>query len=166
MSLYQIWQDKAQENRTQEAYNEYWKTYFAAETENYRKILKQHDTVLSGKLSELAASFDMEPYVFVGFLDGINSSLADGEIDLDSLDENSEIALKVDFDKLYMNMHRAKADWLYNLPEWKDVRTEEERKALTKEFCKSQIFVAAPTVGRNDPCPCGSGKKYKKCCGR
>ncbi|WP_367280582.1 SEC-C metal-binding domain-containing protein [uncultured Desulfovibrio sp.] len=25
---------------------------------------------------------------------------------------------------------------------------------------------AAPRVGRNDPCPCGSGKKYKKCCGR
>ena len=25
---------------------------------------------------------------------------------------------------------------------------------------------AAPSVGRNDPCPCGSGKKFKKCCGR
>jgi len=24
--------------------------------------------------------------------------------------------------------------------------------------------VADPKVGRNDPCPCGSGKKYKKCC--
>jgi SWIM/SEC-C metal-binding protein len=24
--------------------------------------------------------------------------------------------------------------------------------------------LAAPKVGRNDPCPCGSGKKYKKCC--
>ena len=24
----------------------------------------------------------------------------------------------------------------------------------------------SPAVGRNDPCPCGSGKKYKKCCGR
>ncbi|MEG3163978.1 UPF0149 family protein [Sphingomonas sp. PB2P19] len=24
---------------------------------------------------------------------------------------------------------------------------------------------AAPKIGRNDPCPCGSGKKYKKCCG-
>ncbi|MCA9555941.1 MAG: SEC-C domain-containing protein, partial [Myxococcales bacterium] len=24
---------------------------------------------------------------------------------------------------------------------------------------------AEPKVGRNDPCPCGSGKKYKKCCG-
>ncbi len=166
MSLYRIWQDKAQENRTQEAYDAYWKTYFAAETENYRKILKQHDSVLSGTVKELASFFGMEPYVFIGFLDGINSSLADGEIDLDTLDENSEVVLKVDFDKLYVNMHRAKADWLYNLPEWNDVRTEEERKALTKEYRKSQVFVAAPTVGRNDPCPCGSGKKYKKCCGR
>ena len=25
--------------------------------------------------------------------------------------------------------------------------------------------ITAPKVGRNDPCPCGSGKKYKKCCG-
>jgi len=25
---------------------------------------------------------------------------------------------------------------------------------------------AAPKVGRNEPCPCGSGKKYKKCCGK
>ena len=24
----------------------------------------------------------------------------------------------------------------------------------------------SPKVGRNDPCPCGSGKKYKQCCGR
>jgi preprotein translocase subunit SecA len=24
----------------------------------------------------------------------------------------------------------------------------------------------AKTPGRNDPCPCGSGKKYKKCCGK
>ena len=166
MSLYQIWQDKAQENRTQEAYNEYWKTYFAAETENYRKILKQHDTVLSGKLSELAASFDMEPYVFVGFLDGINSSLADGEIDLDSLDENSEIALKVDFDKLYMNMHRAKADWLYELPQWEPIFSEEKRKELYKEQKKANTIVKGKKIGRNDPCPCGSGKKYKYCCGR
>jgi hypothetical protein len=28
------------------------------------------------------------------------------------------------------------------------------------------IVKAGPDVGRNDPCPCGSGKKYKKCCGR
>ena len=28
------------------------------------------------------------------------------------------------------------------------------------------IIRDVPKVGRNDPCPCGSGKKYKKCCGR
>lgn len=27
-------------------------------------------------------------------------------------------------------------------------------------------FVRSSKVGRNDPCPCGSGKKYKRCCGR
>ena len=28
------------------------------------------------------------------------------------------------------------------------------------------IINAGPRVGRNDDCPCGSGKKYKKCCGK
>jgi SEC-C motif-containing protein len=28
------------------------------------------------------------------------------------------------------------------------------------------IVRATPKVGRNDPCPCGSGKKYKHCCGK
>ncbi|MCL4534404.1 MAG: SEC-C metal-binding domain-containing protein [Bacteroidetes bacterium] len=27
------------------------------------------------------------------------------------------------------------------------------------------VALAAPKVGRNDPCPCGSGKKYRRCCG-
>ncbi len=30
---------------------------------------------------------------------------------------------------------------------------------------KRQVVNAGPKVGRNDPCPCGSGKKFKKCCG-
>lgn len=33
------------------------------------------------------------------------------------------------------------------------------------DFLPPQPYVAPPKVGRNDPCPCGSGKKYKKCCG-
>lgn len=31
---------------------------------------------------------------------------------------------------------------------------------------KTQPIINAEKVGRNDPCPCGSGKKYKKCCGK
>ena len=45
--------------------------------------------------------------------------------------------------------------------------TEERRKELYKEQKNSgTIHNANRKVGRNDPCPCGSGKKYKQCCGR
>jgi tetratricopeptide (TPR) repeat protein len=40
-----------------------------------------------------------------------------------------------------------------------------EREApLTPDRPRDTVFRLAPKVGRNDPCPCGSGKKYKKCC--
>jgi len=35
------------------------------------------------------------------------------------------------------------------------------------EFVPQKQFIRTdPKIGRNDPCPCGSGKKYKKCCGK
>ena len=40
------------------------------------------------------------------------------------------------------------------------------KKELYKEQKKSTTIVKPPKIGRNDPCPCGSGKKYTKCCGR
>src|SRR5574344_112252 len=39
-------------------------------------------------------------------------------------------------------------------------------KQDTREQQKTQPIHVDKTVGRNDPCPCGSGKKYKNCCGR
>lgn len=39
-----------------------------------------------------------------------------------------------------------------------------ERKALSEQL-DAPIRRAEPKIGRNDPCPCGSGKKYKRCCG-
>ena len=36
---------------------------------------------------------------------------------------------------------------------------------IVKEFKRSKTVHKEKTPGRNDPCPCGSGKKYKKCCG-
>ncbi|MCG8425771.1 MAG: YchJ family protein [Chromatiales bacterium] len=57
------------------------------------------------------------------------------------------------------------------------VRKHHERSQFKKQdgvwyFVDGEVVPAAtqvhntPKVGRNDPCPCGSGKKYKKCCGR
>ena len=34
------------------------------------------------------------------------------------------------------------------------------------EYLPPKPFIREPKIGRNDPCPCGSGKKYKKCCGK
>lgn len=48
--------------------------------------------------------------------------------------------------------------------------SERQRAAATapqgEAAVTKQIKIETPKVGRNDPCPCGSGKKYKKCCGQ
>ena len=45
--------------------------------------------------------------------------------------------------------------------------SEEQQKELYKEAKKMHTFVReGKKIGRNDPCPCGSGKKYKHCCGK
>jgi len=125
--------------------------------------LENHLNKLEGRLGDLAEKFSMDPVVFTGFLDGINTSLT-SELDLDALDEDTVLSSEIDFEKLYWNMHEAKADWLYNLKEWSGILSEEKRNEITKEFRLSKMAVSNK-VGRNDPCPCGSGKKYKKCCG-
>ncbi|TSJ91646.1 hypothetical protein FG002_001700 [Chitinimonas sp. BJB300] len=42
---------------------------------------------------------------------------------------------------------------------------DDEDDEETERESQAPIKREAPKVGRNDPCPCGSGKKYKKCCG-
>jgi len=163
MSLYKQWEKLASEKRSQEEYENFWKTYFEKERDNYAVILEKKITKLKGSLKDLAAEYKMEPVVFMGFLDGMNSSLKE-ELNLEQLEEDAEIDIELDFEKLYFNMQDAKAEWLYNLEQWNDVLSKEKREEITKEYKQTQIAVSKK-VGRNDPCPCGSGKKYKKCCG-
>jgi uncharacterized protein YecA (UPF0149 family) len=40
------------------------------------------------------------------------------------------------------------------------------KNQLTEEARVKPRDATGRKIGRNDPCPCGSGKKYKKCCGR
>jgi SEC-C motif len=42
---------------------------------------------------------------------------------------------------------------------------EQARMAGAGDMQVQQVVRSGAKVGRNDPCPCGSGKKYKKCCG-
>ena len=49
----------------------------------------------------------------------------------------------------------------------REIRARALREAETRSLILSALPPApAPSVGRNQPCPCGSGRKSKKCCGR
>ena len=85
---------------------------------------------------------------------------------IETMEEDTEVSLDFDKEKLYYNMVGCKADWLYELPQWDNLLDEETRKALYKKQKLSGTVVKGKKIGRNDPCPCGSGKKYKQCCGK
>lgn len=163
MSLFEQWKEIAYKERDQEEYDAFWGEYLPKEQTVYIDILTNFETPFSGTVAELSEKFDLDTATFIGFLDGINTSLTE-EIDLESLTEESTVELAIDFEKLYYNMHEAAADWLYNLDEWDPILSIEDRKDIKKEYNRSKIVVKDKKIGRNDPCPCGSGKKYKQCC--
>ena len=165
MTLFKQWRDLI-ENQTDATFREFWEEYSGAETKIYSAILDKPEEKVSGKIGELAAAHDVRPVIYMGFLDGINTSLKGGEIELENLDENSEIELDIDFEKLLYNMLAADAEYLYTLPQWEEVLEADKIKEIVKAFKKSKTVVKGEKIGRNDPCPCGSGKKYKKCCGK
>lgn len=165
MSLYKEWEEYIQGIETQEDYIQFQKEYFPKETECYRAILGAKDPVLKGSIKDLSSKYNMSPRDFIGFLDGANTSFKE-ELELENLTLESEINVEFDFEKLLWNMHDAKAEWLYGLDEWNNIFDEEKRKQIRKDYNRSKIVVKEEKIGRNDPCPCGSGKKYKKCCGK
>ena len=166
MTLLEQWQNMAYDtSKDQKTMQEFWQRYFLLEKGIYEKLLENPDEEVKGTVKELAEKYEIELMPMVGFLDGINESLVTPN-PIDTMEEDTEVSLAFDKEKLYRNMVEAKADWLYNLPQWDNIFTEEERKALYKEQKESGTIRKPKKIGRNDPCPCGSGKKYKHCCGR
>ena len=164
-TLYQQWQNIAyDETADRSQLEKFWGTYFQIEKEIYEKLLSNPDEAVKGTVKELAEKYDMSIELMIGFLDGIEDSLIVPN-KVDELEEDSQVALGYDPEKLYMNMVDCNAEWLYTLPQWDKILTPERRKELYKIQKSSKTIVKPPKVGRNDPCPCGSGKKYKKCCG-
>ena len=166
MSLLENWRVKAYGDGTNDQEKEaLWKNYFQIEKGIYEKLLADVTTVESGTVSALAEKFGTTVEIMTGFLDGINDSLKEAN-PIETMDEDTEVKLAIDPEKLYYNMVEAKATWLYGLPQWESILTEEKRKELYKLQKASGTVRKPHKIGRNDPCPCGSGKKYKHCCGR
>ncbi|MEF9917285.1 MAG: SEC-C metal-binding domain-containing protein [Lachnospiraceae bacterium] len=166
MSLLEQWREEAyskEMNKTQ--INDFWGAYFAIEKKIYEQLLEAPEVEVKGTVKELADQYEVEVFTMTGFLDGINESLKEAN-PIETMEEDTEVNLIFDKERLYKNMVDAKADWLYELPQWDSIFTEERRKELYKEQKNSGTIRKEKNIGRNDPCPCGSGKKYKKCCGR
>ena len=165
-SLLEQWREMAyDQKKTREQLKSLWDAYFQVEKGVYEKLLSDPDTEVKGTVRELAEKYNMDVMTMVGFLDGINDSLKEAN-PIETMEEDTEVSLAFDKEKLYKNMVDARADWLYELPQWNDIYDEETRKRLILEQKKSGTIRKEKKIGRNDPCPCGSGKKYKKCCGR
>ncbi len=166
MALLEQWRKMAYETQmsTQQS-NYFWGNYFNLEKGIYEKLLAAPDEVVSGTVKELAEKYDVELMIMTGFLDGINDSLKEPN-PIDTMEEDTPVNLGFDKELLYKNMVAAKADWLYGLPQWNEIFSEERQKELYKEQKSSTTVVKGKKIGRNDPCPCGSGKKYKHCCGK
>ena len=166
MALLETWRKKAyDQNADQQQLQMFWANYFNLEKEIYEKILKTPNEPVKGTVKELADKFGVDLMIMVGFLDGIDDSLKEAN-PIDTMEEDTVVSLDYDMELLYKNMVGAKADWLYELPEWDALIDADRRKELYKEHKLSTTVVMDKKIGRNDPCPCGSGLKYKKCCGK
>lgn len=166
MSLLEEWRSVAYNQEANKGeIQRFWQRYFLLEKGVYEKLLANPDEVVEGTVKELAEKYEITVMEMVGFLDGINESLVEAN-PIEEMDEDTKVSLAFDKEKLYKNMVDAKADWLYELPQWESIFDEDTRHKLYLEQKKSGTIIKEQKVYPNDPCPCGSGKKYKKCCGR
>ena len=163
MALLEQWRTYAEKQQSGPQGPQFWKDYFDRETEIYKRILESKPR--KNTVKGYAEKYGVDLMTMVAFLDGINDSLKE-QNPLETMEEDTEVNLNYDKELLYKNMVEAKAEWLYTLPQWDNLLTGERRKELYKEQKLSKTVVKGQKIGRNDPCPCGSGKKYKKCCGR
>ena len=127
MALYQDWVD-LYENQTEESFRKFWEDYSSAETKIYQAILSDPSVKMSGTIAEQAEKLGVDKALFMGFLDGINDSLVTPNEALEEMAEDTPFELDIDFEKLYYNMLDAKADYLYTLPEWDSILTDEKRE--------------------------------------
>ena len=164
MALFEDWKALAyDETKDRGTLKKIWDDYFIKEKETYQKILSNPDEKVTGTVKELADRFELSLMDMTGFLDGINDYLRE-KIDLEFLEEDTVVTIDFDNETLYKGMVKNGADWLYGLDEWEPIFDQETRERLYKEEKASHTYRKTIKVGRNDPCPCGSGKKYKQCC--
>ena len=165
MNLYTKWRNLSDNHSNQQEEVKFWEEYLKQEAAMYNNILNNKQDLIEGKVSDLAAASNISIEYYMGFIDGISESLKE-DLNLESIEADTTVTIKIDWEKLYYNMLAVEAHWLYNLKGWDGILSVEKRRELQKLYNGTKTVVKETKVGRNDACICGSGKKYKKCCGK
>ena len=141
------------------------------------KLTDRNEIVWSELVAYCADLYALEllPEIEKAYQDGL---VDPGFVGLDEVKEDLAKGLEWALAKLAESPHRKTVDDTAKEMEWwaSFNKEEQHRESATDlamgaaNLWQEDSFTgykrSAPKIGRNDPCPCGSGKKYKKCCGK
>jgi hypothetical protein len=132
-------------------------------------ILSGTKTSLSTKvLKELLVELEDEEDQSLVFEALCHQLSADALPEIEQYMKNDPISYMIDIEQTVYGFYSVMGEDYPKLNKWK--KTVEEKEAEYRKPTGNGLFAGTPIlnnekVGRNDPCTCGSGKKYKKCCG-
>ncbi len=101
--------------------------------------------------------------------DAVEAFMAGGNGPSDTGFEFGSDEMRFRFTELYIEMSRdcrIRDNRGHDYYEMVGIMSSKDRRTSDGASAKSSTQVRRVKIGRNDPCPCGSGKKYKNCCGR
>lgn len=130
-------------------YTEFEGLYSQVDEEDYRK------------------EFNTRKEIYLDYLENGDSDDEDDDDDFDFYDDDDDDLEELDNDE-YEDSPEENDEYEENREDFEDEDTDKADKNYIDFTETSHIPVVntEPKVGRNDPCPCGSGKKYKKCHGK
>ncbi len=154
-------------------------TLVAAGQKSRDEIVSYFASLYRGKLARkwshvwdtlVSYSSDLYPAELLGDIErAYNEGLVDpGYIGFDDVQRDLALGKDRMLTRLADNPHRRFVeDTVAEMGWWACFREDAKDRAsrLNPAAVSSPIKRATPKTGRNKPCPCGSGKKYKKCCG-
>lgn len=143
--------------RTREEVMDYYKSLFRG------KLEREYSMVWNGLVT--CSSYLCPEEVYEDIKKAYEDDLVDSFfINLENVDEYLSMGWGKNFSRLKNDVHYQFIDDTINCMEWWAC-FQPEKKVKTKPFKPLETKSKRKKIGRNDPCPCGSGKKYKKCCG-
>lgn len=142
---------------------DYFKTLFKG------KLNREQSSAWSSLINECCDLRAVELYedIKLAFKENLIDLMSIG---LEDVEDSFELSIdSFSLEDLKFNNHNTLiTDTISKLKNWAafNENTYQKDYFVTSKVQNEQVEIKETKTGRNDPCPCGSGKKYKKCCGK